>query len=329
MRKPFCCILKKMKYNYSLINIKKALMAYKKIKLANSELPAFRVLMNALNISMNEAQKLIDKKRLFCDEKLVTQKNAILKGRIELIVYENAPRGEKPIFDNQNFAVFDKKSGVLSHPNGRDCVYSLCDEIWHLYGKQACVAHRLDRETSGLILVAKNKKTQIILKTMFEKKLIQKEYLALVQGQTPLEFEVNEPLTLRKDYDEVKTRMQICPLSEGGKNAYTRFKRLEFFKDLNASLVLALPLTGRQHQIRLHLFHMKHQILGEPLYGLAKADIESILDKKLSPMQRLKLTGAKRLCLHAHRLVFEFGGEKFDIISKRDIKSEFLSNVIL
>lgn len=315
----------KIEYNYNSIKIIKDLnLAYKKIKLTNDELPAFKALMNVLGVSMSEAQKLIDKKRLFCDDKLITQKNQILKGKIELIIYENIPHGEEPIFDHHHFAVFDKKAGVLSHPNGRHCTYSLCDEIWHLYGKKASVTHRLDKETSGLILVAKDKKTQIIFKTMFEKKQIQKEYIALVRGQTPLEFEANEPMALGQDYDNVKTRMRICPLHEGGKEAKTEFKRLEFFKDLNASLVLARPFTGRQHQIRLHLFHMKHSILGEPLYGLKKIDIERILDKRLSEKERIQLTGAKRLCLHAHRLVFEFEGEKFDIVSHKDVKTEFL-----
>lgn len=317
-------------------------MAYKKIKIQNlsnepvasqnaltneaqhPNLRAFKVLMNALGVSMREAQKLIDKKRLFCNGVVVSAKNQILQGEIELIAYENAPRGEKPIFDNQNFAIFDKKSGILSHPNGRNCAYSLCDEIWHLFGKNACVAHRLDKETSGLILVAKNKKTQTIFKTFFEKKLIKKEYLALVSGQTPFEFVVDEAMALGGNYDEVKTRMRICPQSEGGKEARTEFKRLEFFEDLNASLVLARPLTGRQHQIRLHLFHMKHKILGEPLYGLEKTDIERILDKKMSDDERIALTGAKRLCLHSNRLTFEFEGKKFDIQSKRDIRAEFL-----
>ena len=299
-------------------------MAYKKIKLENDELPAFQILMKNLKISMSDAQKLIDKKRLFCNGILITKKNQILKGEVELIIYENAPQGQKPLFDNQNFAVFDKQSGILSHPNGRNCTYSLCDEIWHLYGKEACVAHRLDRETSGLILVAKNKKTQIILKTMFEKKQIQKEYIALAYGETPLEFVCDEPMNLAGNYDSIKTRMRICPLNEGGKEARTEFKRLEFFKDINASLLLVRPLTGRQHQIRLHLFHMKHRILGEPLYGLEKTDIEAILDKKMSVDDRITITGAKRLCLHSHRLAFEFEGEKFDIISQKDIKTEFL-----
>mgnify|MGYP004511720241 CR=1 FL=1 len=385
-------------------------MAYKKIKIANllSEFAAsenasdnvaqnansrsFKVLMNALGVSMSEAQRLIDKRRLFCNGEVVSAKNEILRGEIELISYENAPRGQKPIFDNQNFAIFDKQSGILSHPNGRNCAYSLCDEIWHLYGAQAGVAHRLDRETSGLILVAKDKKTQTIFKTLFEKRLVKKEYLALVSGQTPLEFSVDLPMN--SACDEVKTRMRLCPLSEGGKEARTEFKRLCYFseqdllnlshemknaadKNLNltetlgnfasfesgfeskfdeskkrqkefsarknsacdeseiqlgkgfdfskgASLLLARPLTGRQHQIRLHLFASGFAILGEPLYGLEKADIERILDKQMSAFERVSLTGATRLCLHSNRLTFEFGGKSYDILSQRDIRAEFL-----
>lgn len=428
-------------------------MAYKKIKIANllSEFAAsenasdnvaqnansraFKVLMNALGVSMSEAQRLIDKRRLFCNGEVVSAKNEILRGEIELISYENAPRGQKPIFDNQNFAVFDKQSGILSHPNGRNCAYSLCDEIWHLYGAQAGVAHRLDRETSGLILVAKDKKTQTIFKTLFEKRLVKKEYLALVSGQTPLEFSVDLPMN--SACDEVKTRMRLCPLSEGGKEARTEFKRLCYFseqdllnlshemknaadKNLNltetlenfasfesgferkfdekvsddlsylacenafeskfkrkfsenangdlpclnsfdskfdeskkrqkefsarensacdeseiqlgkgfdfskgVSLLLARPLTGRQHQIRLHLFASGFAILGEPLYGLEKADIERILDKQMSAFERVSLTGATRLCLHSNRLAFEFGGKSYDILSQRDIRAEFL-----
>lgn len=399
-------------------------MAYKKIKIANllsefaasdnvaqnANLRAFKVLMNALGVSMSEAQRLIDKGRLFCNGEVVSAKNEILRGEIELISYENAPRGQKPIFDNQNFAVFDKQSGILSHPNGRNCAYSLCDEIWHLYGAQAGVAHRLDRETSGLILVAKDKKTQTIFKTLFEKRLVKKEYLALVSGQTPLEFSVDLPMN--SACDEVKTRMRLCPLSEGGKEARTEFKRLCYFseqdllnlscemknaadKNLNltetlanfasfesgfeskfkenlgdnlsclnlfesksdeskkrqkefsarknsacdeskiwlgksfdflkgASLLLARPLTGRQHQIRLHLFASGFAILGEPLYGLAKADIERILDKQMSVAERVSLTGATRLCLHSNRLAFEFGGKSYDMLSQRDIRAEFL-----
>ncbi|MCC3125333.1 RluA family pseudouridine synthase [Campylobacter jejuni] len=268
-------------------------------------------------ISINEAQKLIDKKRLFCDGILVEEKNEILNGLVELIVYENNPKGVEIVFENEDFAILEKESGILSHPNGRHCKYSLSDEIWHLWGKEACVAHRLDKETSGLILVAKNKKAQIDLKALFEKKLVQKEYLALANGKIEENFIIDKAINLAKNYDDVKTRMQIC---KEGKQAITEFEILEYFPKINATLLLCKPLTGRQHQIRVHLFYKNHKILGDPLYGLEKKDIEKILDDKMDIEERIKLSGAKRLCLHSYRLKFNYNGENFDIFSKKGME---------
>ncbi|EKY7165625.1 RluA family pseudouridine synthase [Campylobacter jejuni] len=292
-------------------------MAYIKIKLSNNGKKAFQVLMENLKISINEAQKLIDKKRLFCDGILVEEKNEILNGLVELIVYENNPKGVEIVFENEDFAILEKESGILSHPNGRHCKYSLSDEIWHLWGKEACVAHRLDKETSGLILVAKNKKTQIDLKALFEKKLVQKEYLALANGKIEENFIIDKAINLAKNYDDVKTRMQIC---KEGKQAITEFEILEYFPKINATLLLCKPLTGRQHQIRVHLFYKNHKILGDPLYGLEKKDIEKILDDKMDIEERIKLSGAKRLCLHSYRLKFNYNGENFDIFSKKGME---------
>ncbi|EAH9022102.1 RluA family pseudouridine synthase [Campylobacter jejuni] len=292
-------------------------MAYIKIKLSNNGKKAFQVLMENLKISINEAQKLIDKKRLFCDGILVEEKNEILNGLVELIVYENNPKGVEIVFENEDFAILEKESGILSHPNGRHCKYSLSDEIWHLWGKEACVAHRLDKETSGLILIAKNKKAQIDLKSLFEKKLVQKEYLALAHGKIEENFIVDKAINLTKNYDDVKTRMQIC---KEGKQAITEFEILEYFPKINATLLLCKPLTGRQHQIRVHLFYKNHKILGDPLYGLEKKDIEKILDDKMDIEERIKLSGAKRLCLHSYRLKFNYNGENFDIFSKKGME---------
>ncbi|WP_279176802.1 RluA family pseudouridine synthase [Campylobacter insulaenigrae] len=300
-------------------------MAYIKKKLSDNGKKAFRLLMDELKISMHEAQKLIDKKRLFCNGVLVKEKNKILDGIIELIIYENNPKGLDIVYENEDFAAIEKPSGVLTHPNGRNCTYSLCDEIWHLWGKKACVAHRLDKETSGILLVAKHKNSQIELKTMFEKRLVQKSYLALVKGKTEKEFIVNEKMDLAQDYDISKTRMHIC---ENGKEASTQFYTLEYFENLDASLVLAKPLTGRQHQIRLHLFHVKHKILGDPLYGLKKSQIEQILDDKINKEERIQITGAKRLLLHSFSLEFTYKGQKFLIQSKKNIKDEFLEERI-
>lgn len=269
---------------------------------------------------MREAQRLIDKGRLICDGTVVSEKNALLSGEICLIEYETNPRGLKPIFECDKFAVFDKPSGVLSHPNGRHCEYSLNDEIWSLYGREASVAHRLDCETSGLIVVGKDKNAVVNLKKLFENRQVYKSYVALAQGKISENLRIEANMDLANDYDDVKMRMRIC---EDGKSAVTEILPIEYFADIDATLVRALPLTGRQHQIRLHLFHVEHKILGEPLYGLTRPQIEKILDKEMSKSERILITGAPRLLLHSDEIRFKFDGVEYKIKSKFDAQYEF------
>ena len=269
---------------------------------------------------MREAQRLIDKGRLICDSMVVSEKNALLSGEICLIEYETNPRGLKPIFECDKFAVFDKPSGVLSHPNGRHCEYSLNDEIWSLYGREASVAHRLDCETSGLIVIGKDKNAVVNLKKLFENRQVYKSYVALAQGKISENLRIEANMDLANDYDDVKMRMRIC---EDGKSAVTEILPIEYFTDIDATLVRAVPLTGRQHQIRLHLFHVEHKILGEPLYGLSRPQIEKILDKKMSERERILITGAPRLLLHSDEINFKFDGVEYKIKSKFDVKDEF------
>ena len=273
---------------------------------------------------MREAQRLIDKGRLICDGVVVSEKNALLSGEICLIEYETNPRGLKPIFECDKFAVFDKPSGVLSHPNGRRCKYSLNDEIWSLYGREASVAHRLDCETSGLIVVGKDKNAVVNLKKLFENRQVYKSYVALAQGKISENLRIEANMDLANDYDDVKMRMQIY---EDGKSAVTEILPMEYFADIDATLVRAIPLTGRQHQIRLHLFHVEHKILGEPLYGLARLQIEKILDKEMSERERILITGARRLLLHSDEICFKFDGIEYKIKSKFDARNEFYNLV--
>ncbi len=269
---------------------------------------------------MREAQRLIDKGRLTCDGEVVGEKKALLSGEICLIEYETNPRGLKPIFECDKFAVFDKPSGVLSHPNGRHCEYSLNDEIWSLYGREASVVHRLDCETSGLIVVGKDKNAVVNLKKLFENRQVYKSYVALAQGKISENLRIEANMDLANDYDDVKMRMRIC---EDGKSAVTEILPLEYFADIDATLVRAVPLTGRQHQIRLHLFHVEHKILGEPLYGLSRPQIEKILDKEMGEAERILTTGAPRLLLHSDKICFKFDGVEYKIKSKFDARNEF------
>ena len=269
---------------------------------------------------MCEAQRLIDKGRLICGGAVVSEKNALLNGEICLIEYETNPRGLKPIFECEKFAVFDKPSGVLSHPNGRHCEYSLNDEIWSLYGREASVAHRLDCETSGLIVVGKDKNAVVNLKQLFENRQVYKSYVALAHGKISENLRIEASMDLANDYDDVKMRMRIC---EDGKSAVTEILPIEYFADIDATLVRAVPLTGRQHQIRLHLFHVEHKILGELLYGLVRPQIKKILDKEMSESERILTTGAPRLLLHSDEICFKFDGVEYKIKSEFDARNEF------
>jgi len=283
---------------------------------------AFRVLMDRYNIELREAQKIIDKGRLICNEKTITTKNERIFGDMKVLRFLPKSRGLKPIFTTKDFMLFDKPSGVLVHPNKVLTPYSLLDEIRYFGGENANGVHRIDMETSGLVLASSNRKNEILLKQMFEKKEIKKSYLAWVKGNTKDEFVVNEPIKIRDNYDTSKHKVEI---NKGGKEATTYFKKLLYNKELDTTLLEVTPITGRTHQIRIHLFHVKHPILGDPLYGVDFNIAEAYLEERLSIEDRVKFTGAKRLMLHANKIEFTLVN-RYILKSQVDFVDELLSN---
>uniref|UniRef100_UPI0026147FF8 RNA pseudouridine synthase n=1 Tax=uncultured Campylobacter sp. TaxID=218934 RepID=UPI0026147FF8 len=133
-------------------------------------------------------------------------------------------------------------------------------------------------------------------------------------------FVIDAPIAPSDEFADLKIRMKI---SRDGKEAITLIRPLRYFEDMDASLIECYPLTGRQHQIRLHLFAAGAPILGEPLYGLSREQAERILDKKMDETERVRTTGAPRLLLHANAIRFELGGERYEIKSKFDAAREF------
>ncbi|NLK66098.1 MAG: RluA family pseudouridine synthase [Campylobacteraceae bacterium] len=295
----------------------------KKIAVANNE-KSYQILLN-LGYSMRDAQRLIDRGRVLNSKGESVDKSSVLNGDVFLVEYECEPRGLKPIFENESFAVFDKPSGVLTHPNGRNTTYSMNDEIWHLFGRDASVAHRLDKETSGVLLVSKNRAVEKELKLKFENGEVKKTYLAMVGGVIKKEFEVVANLGLDKSATTLKNRIQV---RDDGKFSKTMFKVVENYESLDATLVECIPTTGRQHQIRVHLFHVKHPIIGDTMYGVSDKFAEEFLDDKVSEKSRAEITRAKRLLLHSQSLEFEFNGEIYKIESKFDARSGFLNLVL-
>ncbi|MDP3291552.1 MAG: RluA family pseudouridine synthase [Sulfuricurvum sp.] len=281
---------------------------------------AFRFLMQELGITQSEAQRLIAKGRLSQEGEVMANNAGFIEGTFDFICFEPLTLGLEPTFVEEEFAVYDKPSGLLVHPQNRHTPYSLNDEIKHRFGHDANITHRIDQETSGLVLAARNKVSERSLKMMFEERQITKKYLAMVRGHLAEPLDIEEPLLRREDASSI-IRM-IVRVHPEGKSSRTFIKPLEYFPDIDATLVEASPFTGRQHQIRVHLFHVKHPIVGDPIYGQDENDAVRFLDREMSNEERFINTGASRLLLHAHSLEFTYNDIPYHIISKEDFVSQ-------
>jgi len=273
-------------------------------------------LLNEVGLTMSSSQKLLAKKRVFDDQGNILQNGQVLKcDYIEVAVFEGHTRGLTPIFQANDFAIFDKPSGVMVHPTSRNTEYTLLDEIRYHFGNDANLAHRIDAETSGLVLVTKNRYADMILKTMFEEKEYSKEYLAIVKGELKEDIVINSPISKSKGMIGVKMTTE----NENGKESTTYIYPLKFNTKNNTTLVKAVPITGRQHQIRVHLDSIGHTILGDPIYGIDEKIADQYLCKELSDDKRLKYTGASRLMLHANNLAFNYKDINYNIYSKQSL----------
>jgi 23S rRNA pseudouridine1911/1915/1917 synthase len=270
-------------------------------------------LLDEAGLSSPASQKLLSKNRVFDDQGNILKNGQIIDfEHVQVAVFEGHTRGLKPIFEVEDFAVFDKPSGIMVHPTRKDTPYCLLDEIRHHFGDKADLAHRIDAETSGLVLVAKNKQASTILKTLFENRECVKEYLALVKGQLKDNITIDKPISKSNSIIGVKMTCE----NQDGKASTTHIQPLKFNAKDNTTLVKAMPITGRQHQIRVHLDSIGHAIVGDPIYGVNEETADQCLRKTLSDEKRIELTGAKRLMLHANSLSFIYKDMQYDVESK-------------
>ena len=262
---------------------------------------------------------LLEKGKITDENNSRLQKNQTIKSNfIYIIIFEAQTKGLKPIFDSFHFAIFDKPSGIMVHPTSHQLnIYTLLDEIKYLFGDKGSLVHRIDAETSGLVLVAKNAFSDMILKNMFEEKLYTKKYKALVENEIKEELIINSPIT--NDTGLIKLKMKT---DLKGKESTTIIKPISYDKEKNQTLVSAIPLTGRQHQIRVHLNFIGHKIVGDPLYGVDESFADDFLKNKISQEKREEITKAKRLMLQADYLEFKFLDTKYMIFSKQNLENE-------
>lgn len=281
------------------------------VKLEESAIRLDKFLCKKFDISFGLAQKIIREKKIKVNDRRTdgsykTQEGdkieifADLKKRFEKSDNKNKITPEKfkkfasyIIFEDENLVAIDKPSGLATQ-GGSGIDISVDDFV---RSKKWQLVHRLDKDTSGILLIAKNSKTADFLTESFKNKTIEKTYLAMVCGNlSKKEGTINIPL--RKKL--LGKNEKVLPDFEEGKEAITKFKLIKNFADF--ALVELSPLTGRTHQLRVHAKEIGHPILNDVKYGG-----RDVLRKDLS----------KRLCLHAHKISLQnYFGKKLEIATK-------------
>lgn len=210
------------------------------------------------------------------------------------------------LFEDDALIVINKPSGLAVH-GGSGLSFGLIEALRALRPQARFLelVHRLDRDTSGCLLVAKKRSALRELHRVLRDKEIKKHYWCLVKGHWPeRRNKVQAPLLK----NTLKSGERVVRVDDEGKAALTRFTILERLN--NASLVQAFPVTGRTHQIRVHCQAAGHEIAGDPKYG----------DVAFS--ERLSELGMNRLFLHAYELLFKhpLSGEPMHIQAPLDEK---------
>jgi 23S rRNA pseudouridine1911/1915/1917 synthase len=254
--------------------------------------------------SRSKLQEWIKNEFVTVNQLVVSSKHKVYAGdEIKVIVQQNPENNAflpeaiplDIVFEDETLLVINKPAGMVVHPAVGNWSGTLLNALlYHLPGinnvPRCGIVHRLDKETSGLLVVAKTLSAQTHLVQQLQARTVKREYRAIVWGQLWKNGVVNQPIGR---HPSIRTRMAV---HLSGKPAITHYEILERF-GVHTYLRCNLE-TGRTHQIRVHMQYLKAPIVGDPVYGL-----KSIMPiKSMSDTLRQHILGFNRQALHAIRL---------------------------
>ncbi len=232
-----------------------------------------------ISYTRSKVQKLIDHNLILVNNKIV--KNSYKVKNDDIIEIHPLQEEEKIIpckmdidivYEDDDVMVVNKKSGVVVHPAPGNYDKTLVNGLLH-YGKSLSnvngkfrpgIVHRIDKDTSGLLLIAKNDKAHVDLSLQLKNKTITRKYIALVEGVINHDTgTIDAPIGR-----DLNDRKKMAVTSSNSKNAITHFRVIDRYK--NATLVECKLETGRTHQIRVHMKYIGHPVVNDPIYGKQK-----------------------------------------------------------
>ena len=266
------------------------------------------------SISRGIVQDLIDEGRVLVNGKMVERDYKMKINDVIEIEFKLETNNEdlaqdiqiNVAFENNDFLIIDKHAGLTVHPGAGQKDSTLINGLLHMYPEQRKiprygVVHRLDKDTSGLMIIARTLESHTNLTDLIQTRNIKRNYYALVHGQPIAGNTIDKPIGRHP-----KNRLLFC-VKEGGREAVTHFKVHKKFK--NFSLLDVSLETGRTHQIRVHMQHIGHPIAGDQSYCRIKNWKNSTLE------ERKAVNNLGRQSLHAHKLEFTYQNQDFSFLS--------------